>query len=351
MLHIANTFLEWELEKNPPAQTPLAQAFNRNPIILQLQFLPLLYANTEDILLVSHLPELSDRRGQMRLETSLDEMITGPLDTWGASRILKHWALRQQAAYSIPDWHIIQKVNSKAFSWDLSPKLPFAALLHNKQQAHQWLSTIQGPYVLKTCFGVSGGGHLIETSPTTATPFFLEKEWKHNRPVIAEPWVERILDFSTQWMIEKNSLISFIGSTLCNNTLRGQYRSTSVGDEAILFGSYLPFLEEHKVIVSPLLQQIAQEGYVGHIGIDAMVYLHPDHHCPTLHPVVEINARKTMGWIALAFQKKHYPNQHIQLSYGPAQEGLLPQAIQLPNGKQLRFSRNLQCKTIQNLDV
>jgi predicted ATP-grasp superfamily ATP-dependent carboligase len=65
-------------------------------------------------------------------------------------------------------------------------------------------------------------------------------------------------------------------------------------------------------------------GYFGNVGIDAMLYGSP----VTLHPIVEINARKTMGWVALEVQKRHFPNQTLTLSYAKnSAEGWLPSSL------------------------
>ena len=51
ILHLCNTFFEWELSGQLP--TTLERAFAKNPIFLQLQFLPLIYANPDEGILVT----------------------------------------------------------------------------------------------------------------------------------------------------------------------------------------------------------------------------------------------------------------------------------------------------------
>ncbi len=249
----------------------------------------------------------------------------------------------------------------------------------------------------KTCYGVSGKGHLIIDDPLfpwERIDSFLKKEWKKGLPVIAEPWVQRILDFSTQWLIDKHEHLSYIGSTLCANDEKGQYRYNQVGDEKQLFGSHLSFLKEHLKIAEPILLKIAQLGFFGNVGIDAMLYCGRHEtwnldrakapgfndrkrvHIPdidpfaivesrelsrgskskfqadrsiytlpdnivALHPIVEINARKTMGWAALAFQRRYYPDHIVRFSYSPNTNGYLPQSVISKTGKIFPFNRNL----------
>ena len=130
-----------------------------------------------------------------------------------------------------------------------------------------------------------------------------------------------------------------MGSTILQSDAQGHYHGNQVGSEAALFGSYLPKLHEHKTMVQSALQQMATLGFFGNVGIDAMIWGDDK-----LHAIVEINARKTMGWISLQIAKRLFPNQTITVSYLIASRPpyLLPEGIIKPSGKIERFSRNLQ---------
>ena len=171
---------------------------------------------------------------------------------WGHSELLAQWAASHGLKYVMPPWPVVQEVNSKTFSFQNSPKLPQATLLHNAKDAERWLKETTGKRVLKTCYGLSGRGHLHLDSDISSTrekmDHFLEKEWKQGRPVIAEPWVDRILDFSTQWTISEEKKITCLGATLCENAPNGQYRCNRVGNEATLFASHLSFLQNIKLL-------------------------------------------------------------------------------------------------------
>jgi hypothetical protein len=241
----------------------------------------------------------------------------------------------------MPEWELVRQVNSKRFSFECSPKLPHATLLNDAMQAKEWLHLFEGKKVLKTCYGLSGTGHLIIDDPSRIAPF-LQAQWDKELPVIAEPWVQRILDFSTQWSIGKDKSVLYIGSTLCANDDRGQYRFNTVGDEKLLFGTHFAFLQEHRRIVEPILSKIAKLGFFGNVGVDAMLYVLPEKPgAILLHPIVEINARKTMGWAALAFQRKHFPNHTLRFCYAKGNQGYLPQAAKTKTGKIFPFKRNL----------
>ena len=351
-LHIANTFFEWELETDP--NVPLSEAFYQHSIYLQLQFLPLLYADPHDAIAVSDRPSADDLSFLQTQGIAIPHLFTldekpfpkeWKIESWGPSRLIAKWAKQHGLTYPIPDWQLVKQINSKRFSFENSPQLPGSALLRQETQTKEWLQSCKGKKVLKTCFGLSGKGHLFveDGSPSwDRISSFLQKEWNRGLPVIGEPWMRRVLDFSTQWQIESNTQVHYLGATLCHNDERGQYRATSAGEEDALFGAHIPFLVQHRHIAETLLCTIAQLGFFGNVGIDAMVYTLPQSpEALQLHPIVEINARKTMGWAAMAFQKRYFPKEEICLRFAPKHRGYLPHLLRLKNGKTMHFPRNL----------
>jgi hypothetical protein len=245
-------------------------------------------------------------------------------------------------AYPMPPWEIVCKVNAKVFSFTHCPKLPGAEILSSKKQADHWIQLQKRPFVLKTSLGVSGRGHLIADPHTlnmTLIDRFLEKEWKENRPVVAEPWEERILDFSTQWEISSPKEIRYLGATICENDNLGRHKGNKVGKDEVLFQDRFSFLQEHADIARPILEEMAKMGYFGNVGIDSMIYKKDK---PTLHPIVEINARKTMGWLALELLR-YFPDKTISLNYtGRNKKGLLPMQLLRKDKGLLAFQKQLE---------
>ncbi len=333
-LHIANTCFEAELDQGGSLLT----LFEKNPLFLQLQFLPLLYGKPNDAIGVTHAPDPSFEalRWYLLEENHFPDL---PIESWGASLAIAAWSTKKKLTYKMPSWEVIKEVNSKAFSFIESPKLPGAALLYSWEELVQWMAATEGPKVLKSCFGVSGRGHLFIPSPQMKS--FAQREFQAGRAVIGEPWVERKLDFSTQWMIDSD--IEYLGATVCVSNQRGSYTATIVGNH--LFGSDLPLLEKHLEIVRPILEKMKNLGYFGHVGIDAMIWGES-----ILHPIVEINARKTMGWVALELAKHRFRKQTIRLSYVAKSNGvnLLPSRVVRKNRSKIHFERKLTVDILAN---
>ncbi len=349
ILHICNTFFDYELSHL--SFPSLKNAFDQHEVFLQLQFLPFLFASKEDGVAVSFIPEDSFWQRLKAFNISAPHLhliedgkfpLYQSLDVWGHSPTILKWAKKKQLSYQMPPWSIVQRVNSKEFSFQACP-LPGGKLIHNEEELQQWLKTIKGEGVLKTCFGAAGAGHLLfKEFDFNKIRAFAEKEWKEKRAIIGEPWVNRILDFSTQWEISKTKEIKGLGMTLCENDFKGRYRRNRVGDSAKLFGPHLEMVKEQQQFVQKILSKIAELGYFGNVGIDAMIYK-TENGSLQLHPIVEINARKTMGWAALAIQQKHFPGKDLQLAFTKKEgAGILPSFALRQNGSKVKFSRYLE---------
>ncbi len=384
LLHLCNAFFEKEIEESVfgGKSRPLKNWFSLHPMFLQLQFLPLLYAEEDDVIFVSHLPENPDPR--LRL---IDEgPFSGKWALWGSSLSFKEWC----RDYEIPDWEVVKKVNSKIFSLLSSPRLEGAALLEEDAQVLSWIEKTPGPKVLKTAYGTAGRGHFHVGIPCSigndhfnkvgasglqqqsnaetdhvkdmvdaggckdedaeavkivisdrarykkgGLESFLKRQFTAHLPVLGEPWVERVLDFSTQWVIGEE--ISFLGSTIFENQENGSYLATFAGKS---LGDFQWAFDEHYCVVKPLLHDIQKLGFFGNLGVDAFVYLHLGK--LRLHPVVEINARKTMSWVALQVREKYFPENAIRFSFEKGiQEGILPQKLRV-DGKEICFSHQIR---------
>lgn len=354
-LYLANTHIESELASS--AIYPLEKAMMANQRLIQLQYLPLLYAQEDSLIAVSHFPtpDYIDAISQFNLWkclprfVALDEKHFGKdieVDSWGSSLQVARWAKKRGLLYEMPPFEVVKKINSKAFAYENSPKLLHSCLVYDKESAFVALKNRYSKVVLKTCFGVSGRGHFfvdtVKDYDEKALIRFLEEEFRNGRPVILEPWVLRVLDFSTQWQISKEREVIYLGATKIENNAYGGYVGTIVGDEQKVFGSFLTYVQEHKVVAKKLLKHVASLGYFGFIGLDAMVYRTSDlEDTLSLQPIVEMNARRTLGLVALQFQQKVFSDRLLFLKFGHftrEKSSLIPSKV-CKNHQEIAFPR------------
>lgn len=303
----------------------MEEYLSRHSIYLQLHYLSCILAEESEGALLMIPPEAGyfERIELLGLTAPSILFLQGPLEqeygvsSWGPSLLLAEWARNKSCFYKIPNWDLVKQVNGKDFSFDLSPKLSGAELLTSEADIIAWYHAVKGPKVLKTLYGASGRGHCIlykENEEDLAIQFF-QREKVRSPCIIAEPWVERVLDFSSQWYITEEGLISYLGATICENSPRGIYRKSFVGPIDLLFKENQEFLEEHLMYAKKALEKMKDLGFFGPVGFDAMLYKHPQTSKVTLQPIVEINARRTMGWAALKLYQKLHLERLTSFSY------------------------------------
>lgn len=287
----------------------------------QLQFLPLLYASSTDTLAVSFLPSSQEiqalaqqpwRKGaplpKLVLQEETVPFYEKPLVYWGASFPLQQWAKERTMSVRFPDPNSLTKVCSKAYSFRYTT-LPEAALLFSPADLLAWNHTLSSSRkkVLKTCFGYSGKGlHLFETL-SKHTWNFCEREWAACRPVVAEPWLQKTMDLSSQWTIQETGSRTLHGITFFTTNSKGVYRSSYAMPESYIHQAIRPFVEEHLIHCQKVLGDLFAEGYFGPIGCDALLY-QDDRNKLSLYPVVEINPRETLSKAILLMQQSFFPN-------------------------------------------
>jgi uncharacterized ferritin-like protein (DUF455 family) len=148
---------------------------------------------------------------------------------------------------------------------------------------------------------------------------FMERHTQNHQSVVLEPLFEKVEDLSFLFWIEADK-VKLMGITRFFTTPTGRYLGTQVGRfDAGMSESMLKFLRQKKrgqgrdlilQTAENLRQFLDAEGisktHLGPIGIDALVYKNPNSHEEfefKLKPIVEINPRYTMGFVALGLKK------------------------------------------------
>ena len=348
-LHVCNAFFEWEIEK---AHTPtIYEAFCSHRNFLYLQFLPLIYAPINDAILVTENPSFNQRRF-----STINEKQTffTHIQSFAASESVKRFAILHNLIYQVPPLDVVKEVASKEFSFRNSPKLPGSKLITNPTELSQFLSKGDYKKVLKTPFGFSGVGHFFSDPKSNASAKTTNLQPQPNSPLIGEPWVQRVFDFSSHWFIDNDTKeIVFLGFTKITSSPRGQFVSATPLHPPLYYKNQDPnqdqnsknrqiynlkspfqkhpnlqeHLTRHKEEAFKLLEKIQSYGFFGEISFDSFIYDED-----TLHPIVEINPRKTLGKIAyelnktLVFRKrkKHMSNDASNPNYFSNNKPLLP---------------------------
>ena len=144
-----------------------------------------------------------------------------------------------------------------------------------------------------------------------------------------EPWLQREAEIGIQWHIPRGGPPQLVAITELLVDARGQYVGTRALAGSVAFRSAKgrPFAERKATLpewalpaaeaTRPAVNDLAQRGYFGPVGIDAMRYIHPDWNFARTRPLQDINARWTMGRLAVGWFEKLGTESSITWRHGP----------------------------------
>jgi hypothetical protein len=157
-------------------------------------------------------------------------------------------------------------------------------------------------WVVKSPFGFAARDRVLGRGPVLDGPQakWCERRFRRGERLIFQPWLEVIREYGVVMEISSSGAYDICGiSDLQTN-------GAGTGKGYLLGRAPAP----HRVVELERVAQIVaarlfKEGYYGPVGIDAL------EHTGGLHPLLEINARYTMGFVAVAVEKSLKPATQI----------------------------------------
>lgn len=325
------------------------------PLQSDLAFLPAYLAKQGDIVLLPQLPSRTFLETLQSYGFTLPETITySTCDSPAIDRKLGHlspWAWTpdsidffRQAAKSLTRhqnldtrWsNEIRQLHSKAFAAQLgktlsenlksetwiAPTETYAELAYSIEQLLAIRENLQrigySNTAFKAPFSTAAGGIRCLMKGESPSPAFLnwaKTTLQMQKSVLVEPWLDRVFDFSLQ-LDHQGETTKLIAYTRLKNNARGQFQG--IITNAFTLGlpqELIRFMMERRSGKPRLYQLFEQEliplienrlnssGYTGNLGIDAFIYRSPQGEL-RLKPLIEINARTTMGRVAVEISKR-----------------------------------------------
>jgi hypothetical protein len=201
---------------------------------------------------------------------------------------------------------VVARVNSKLWSHALEVELgtaqPGAALAATFEELQAAVERAcpkpNDKWVVKSPSGFAARDRVLGRGPRLEQP---QAKWSQRRLALGEtlifqPWLEVVREYGIVLEISANGGLEIQGvSDLQTN-------GAGTGTGYILGRPPAPErLRELERIASLVGERLFKEGYFGPVGIDAL------EHRGGLHPLLEINARYTMGFVALAVERSLKP--------------------------------------------
>jgi len=240
----------------------------------------------------------------VRAQSQLFELgSSGPLVPWGASASAATLAHKLGVDLAWAACAEASRLNSKVFSSGLASRLGVdpgqccvAATVEEVETAAACFAPGQS-FVIKERLGFGGQGRLLARGPSLTAN---ETRWLRRPlargPLVIEPWLERIEEFSTQMFIDELGGVRLVGHVKGLDTPGGRYGGSRVGCVSS------DMSKELYATAHPVALELAQLGARGPVGIDAFTY--KTDAGAALRPLVEINVRYTFGAIALMWAER-----------------------------------------------
>jgi hypothetical protein len=199
--------------------------------------------------------------------------------------------------FSGPDLEIVKKVNSKVYSCRLSQALGLpggGTVVENGRELLEKGEVLlkNGPFLLKDPYGVSGKGNILVQSIQILERLvkYFEGQARNGLTIcfVIEPFLDKARDFSCSLKIDRTGRSELVSvQEMINRNFA--YQGSVAADPA-----FVDWLDRKKYfdVIKKIAKNLYQEGYFGSVCVDSMALT-----SGAIVPIVEINARKSMGLI------------------------------------------------------
>jgi hypothetical protein len=201
---------------------------------------------------------------------------------------------------------VVARVNSKLWSHALEVEsgiaLPGAALASSIEELREAIARAcpapDDKWVVKSPYGFAARDRVLGRGPVleAAQGRWCERRMGRGETLIFQPWLAVVREYGVVLEIAADGSFEVRGVSDLQTNGAGTGTGYVLGRPPDAGR-----VRELTRVASVVCQRLFQEGYFGPVGIDAL------EHAGGLHPLLEINARYTMGFVALAVEQQLKP--------------------------------------------
>lgn len=205
---------------------------------------------------------------------------------------------------------VVARVNSKLWSHALEVELGAAiegaatasTLEELNEAARRACPRAGDKWVVKSPYGFAARERVLGRGPAVdgAQAAWAVKRLARGETLIFQPWLEVLREYGVVAEIAREGSHTILGvSDLQTN-------GAGTGTGYVLGRAPSPGrMRELESVASFVCRRLHAEGYHGPVGVDAI------EHARGLHPLLEVNARYTMGFIAVAVERAMKPAEPV----------------------------------------
>lgn len=208
-------------------------------------------------------------------------------------------------SHHIP-FNTVARVNSKLWShalevelgWALPGAITTCTLEELREGINRACPEADDKWVIKSPFGFAARERVLGRGPSleAAQAKWVERRLARGEELIFQPWLEVIREYGIVMEISPEGDCHVHGISDLQTNGAGTGKGYILGRRPSTHR--MTQLERIAHIVG---ERLFKEGYYGPVGIDAL------EHARGLHPLLEINARYTMGFVAVAVEHSLNP--------------------------------------------
>jgi len=288
-----------------------------------LSFLPAYFSDRHDAVLVSHkfpCEFLENRKEILGLDVAClsweerEKFQNYKIEPWG-------WSPRMQylAGIEARNWNWGQKeLYSRRTALNVLKHLGgsvevFPQVCFSLKEVENY--TNMGDCVVKAPWSSSGKGILTISQGefSKSHTAWLDGILRKQGYVMVEKKLDKIVDFAMEFYVDNNRSVRFIGLSLFQTGVRGEYKGNFVGSQHFIQEQLTRWVpqEQFERIRAALEKQLtvtfAASGYTGPLGVDMMIYREGGE--INIQPCLEINLRYNMGILALTLAQRWVDSQ------------------------------------------
>ena len=264
---------------------------------------------------------------------------------WGWSSAAVEFGERHGLVVEAPPLEVVRLANSREYSvpreeppaddWD------FATLCRTLGEVLACVERLPTTtaWVIKANWSHAARERILGRGPviSNADLQWVKQRLARDGVVCWELWLEREAEIGIQWHLPRGGSPQLVAITELLVDARGQYAGTramsprGIGFQPVISSHTSDRLEAYPTgeptipewaqhaaeATRPIVNDLAQRGYFGPVGIDAMRYIHPDWKLPRTRPLQDINARWTMGRLAAGWFERLSGEFPVTWWHGP----------------------------------
>jgi hypothetical protein len=260
------------------------------------------------------------RRGVELISTRVRDSQSGRLFTpWGWTPTAAEAGARAGADVRAIEFEVVARVNSKLWSHALEVEMRWALKGASVARTPEELALAaaracpgaEDKWVIKSPYGFAARDRVLGRGPSVewAQGAWAARRFERGESLVFQPWLEVLREYGVVAEVGRDGTHRVLGVSDLQTNGAGTGTGYVLGRPPTAVR-----MAELESAAAVVCARLYAEGYHGPVGIDAL------EHTGGLHSLLEVNARYTMGFVALAVERSMRPKEPTFWSTRPEVE-------------------------------